>query len=387
MREANMVGIRGRGNTAHQRVLVGIAAVVLGAGLTACGASEGGSSSSGGPADVAAAQKAVDALLNPPTTISQDVPLAGEVPKDKKVIFANSGLPATGLIAAGVKEAVEALGWTFDSVTYDQTNPASLQSSLQSALTKGADAVVIGGNPPATFGKKTIADFEKAGVPIVVGSVCPLEPGGAIVAGSLGCEQEDAAGRALADWFIADSKGEGKALFQNVPAIPSLLAFVRAFEDQVDKKCSSCSVKTLKTTLQQVGENQIVPTVVNALRSDTSVNYLFFDNAQWSKGIGSALKAAGLSGKVKIGGRSMDEGALSALQKGTQSAWTATAYNVGGYGNVDALLRLMTKSEGAKNVEVQPFQIVTPKTTEGLSAPYRFPEDALDQYLKLWGVS
>ncbi|MET0928470.1 MAG: substrate-binding domain-containing protein [Aeromicrobium sp.] len=384
-----MVVIQGRAHQAQKCLLVGIAAAVLGAGLSACGAGENGSEGSGSDAsvDVSAAAKGVEAVVNPPTSISQDVPLAGAIPEDKTVVFANSGLPATGLIAGGVKEAVEAIGWTYDSVSYDQTNPASLQGALQSALTKGADAVIIAGNPPATFGKKTIAAFEKAGVPIVVGSVCPVEAGGAITAGSLGCEQEDAAGRALADWFISDSAGKGKALFQNVPAIPSLLAFVEAFEDEVDKKCSSCSVKVVKTTLEQVGQNQIVPTVVNTLRSDTSINYLFFDNAQWSKGIGPALEAAGLEDKVKIGGRSMDEGALGALQKGTQSAWTATAYNVGGYGNVDALLRLMTKSEGAENVEVLPFQIVTPETTSGLSAPYRFPADALDQYLKLWEAS
>jgi ribose transport system substrate-binding protein len=378
-----MLGARRR---ARRSSMVGIA-VLTAIAATACGAADTGSETAASDVDISAAQQRVDEVLAAPSGISQDVPLTEPVPAGKTVVFANSGLPATGLIAAGVEEAVEAIGWTFDSVSYDQTNPASLQGALQSALSKGADAVVIAGNSPTTFGQSVLDAYEKAGVPIVAASVCPVEATGPIVAGSLGCDQEDAAGRALAEWFIADSEGTGKALFQNVAAIPSLLAFVEAFQDEVETKCTSCSVKVVQTTLEQVGQNQIVPTMVNSLRSDPSIDYLFFDNAQWSKGIDSALKAAGLDGKVKVGGRSMDEGALGALKSGTQAAWTATAYNVGGYGNVDALLRHLTGSEGAENVAVMPFQIVTPDTAKDLEAPYRLPTDGLEQYLKVWGVS
>jgi ribose transport system substrate-binding protein len=359
--------------------------------LAACGGGEEGSepstSSSGGAGEeAAAAQKIAAEYVQTPTKITQTTPLPSAPPAGTKIIFANSGLPATQLIANGAKEAAEAIGWSFDEVTYDSANPATIQSALRTALAKKPDAVIIAGSPPATYGNSVLSAYEKAGVPIIAGSVCPLEVSGPVVAGSLGCEGEETIGKALANWFIADSKGEGKVLFSNVKAIPSLAAFVNAFKAEVEAKCEKCSVDVLEATLAQVGEAQVVSSAVNKLRSDPSYGYLFFDNAQFAKGVHPALKAAGLD-KIKVGGRSVDEVALGELKKGTEVAWSALPYNVGGYGNIDAAIRaLMKTTEGADGNLVPPFQLLTPDNAKDVSSPYRDPQDALDQYLELWNV-
>lgn len=369
------------GPRAHLRWVAG--AVAAGVVLAGCAGPAAESGPAGAPADVAAAEQAVDKYTVAPSKITQTAKLSGPVPTGKKIVFVNSGLPATQLIAGGVREAAGALGYDYSSVSYDGGNPATLQAALRTALSSRPDAVIVAGNPPATFGKATVQAYRDAGVPLVVGSVCPVEAKAPIVAGAAGCELEEATGRAFADWFIADSGGKGKALFVNVKAIPSLAAFVKAFSAETSAKCSGCTVDVLEATLNQVSENQIVSSAVNKLRTDPTYDYLFFDNAQWSKGILPALKAAGM-GNVKVGGRSLDEGALNALHGGKQAAWTALAYNVIGYGNMDAALRAIAKEPPA--VVVPPFQIVTPENSKDVTAPYRYPTDALQQYLKVWKV-
>jgi ribose transport system substrate-binding protein len=362
-----------------------VAVAAISVVLAGCAASGGKTTNGGGgtPANVAAARQIADQYAAAPTAITQKAPLSQAVPTGKRVIFANSGLPATQLIAGGVKEAAEALGWSYESVSYENANPATLQAALRTALAKQPDAVIIAGNAPATYGEATLQAYRDANVPLIVGSVCPLETKAPLVAGAAGCEVEEATGKAFANWFIADSQGKGKALFVNVKAIPSLAAFVNAFSGEVSAKCADCKVDVLEATLTQVSENQMVPSAVNKLRTDPSYNYLFFDNAQWSKGILPALKAAGRE-NVKVGGRSLDEGALGALNAGTQSAWTALAYNVIGYGNMDVALRAISKNASAP--VVPPFQLVTPANSKAVTSPYRYPQDALQQYLKLWKV-
>ena len=365
---------------------IGASALILLAGCAAPAAEETAApTDSSNGADLEAAQAVVDQYQTAPDKINQTVPLSGKLASKGTIIFIQSELPATGLIAGGAEEAVKAIGWNYESVAYENANPATLKAAFLTALSKEPDAVIVAGSNPTTYGDDILTAYKNAGVPIIVGSVCPLDAVEPLVAGGVGCEAEDAAGRALANWFIADSKGEGKAVFENVTAIPSLAAYVKAFTEEVTDKCPDCTVQTLEVTLAQVGAGEVVPTVVNTLRSNPDLTYAFFDNAQFSKGIVAALQAAGLGDTITVGGRSMDEGAQGALKDKTEAAWTAFAYNVAGYSNVDAALRVLTKSDGGENTSVLPFQLVTQKTVEGTTVPYRYPADALDQYLELWG--
>jgi ribose transport system substrate-binding protein len=370
-----------------RNLTLGIAVAVSALLMAGC-ATDGGAPSAKGTAsaDLAAAKAAADAHVAAPTSLNQDVPLKGTLPVDGKIIYLNSGLPASTIMVDSARKAVQAIGWSFEELAYQSANPATLRSAMLTSLSKGANAVLISGDPVSAYGDDVIKQFKDAGVPLIVGSVCPLKPSGSIVQGAVGCEAEAAAGKALAQWFIADSKGLGQVLFENVPSIPSLEAFVHAFKQEVNDKCAECGVQVLETTLTQVSENQVVPTVVNTLRSNPDLNYVFFDNAQFSKGITAALKAAGLNGQVKIGGRSMDEGAQGGLLDGSQVAWTAFSYPLAGYSQVDAALRAITHSDGLDKVSVLPFQLVTQESVKGTSVPYNYPQGALEQYLKLWGV-
>jgi len=365
-------------------------AALLAAGLlalSACGSDDSGSSATvnedEASASAAAAQKIVDEALKTPTSIVQDAPLGAAVPSGKKVVFLANAVSATIVIANGVEEATKAIGWDFEKVTYDIANPATLQSAMTTALQMKPDAVMVTGAAQSLFAKSVLEDYEEAGVPIVLGGSCPVEATGPVVAGPAECDGEAAVGRLVANWFIADSGGKGKALYANVTAYPAYVAYGDAFLAEVEEKCPGCSVKKIELTAAQVAENQVVPTAVNALRASPELKYAIFDNAAFVKGIEPALRAAGLT-DIKVGGRQLDEGVLGALVKGDKGAWTASGYPLLGYGMVDAALRAILGTDGFEGNFIAPLQLVTAANAAEVEAPYNEPTDGLQQYLDLW---
>jgi ribose transport system substrate-binding protein len=378
------VGIR------KTRRSVGVAVLTAGALLlAACGSdSSGGSGGKNQPAGpgVAEAKAAVRQSLAVPTKITQTKPLPSAPPKTGSIIFLANPLPATQLIGQGAKQAAEAIGWSFDQVTYDAANPATLQAAFMSALAKKPTAVITSGVAKKVYGQSVIDAYEKAGIAIVQSVACPAEKSGSVVLGPNGCQFEEVGGKLFADWFIADSNGRGKALLADVTAYPSYATFGEAFRNEVKAKCPDCSVKSVQLTADQVNKGQIVPVVVNALRSAPEIKYAVFDNGQFTKGFDAALKAAGISG-IKSGGRAVDEGTLSALKNADGGAWTASSYPLVGIAAVDTALRALMGADGFEANFALPIQLLTKDNAANVGSPYNQPADGLAQYLKLWQVA
>jgi ribose transport system substrate-binding protein len=354
--------------------------------LAACGQGDGGASaSSGDTSGLEQAQKNIDAALKAPEAITQTNKLASAPPSSGSMIFLANAVPATSIIGDGVQEAAEAIGWTYDEVTYDTANPATLQSALMTALSKNPSAVVVTGVSPDLYGQATVDAYEKAGVPIVAAGVCPVKATDTIIAGPSGCDQEKSVGSLLADWIAVDSNGGGQVLHANVTAYPSYLAVADGLEKELDQACPDCSLKTIELTAAQVSGGEIVPTVVNTLRSNPTIKYVVFDNAAYTNGFDAAAKAAGLT-DITVVGRQADQAAITALQSGGGGAWTASSYQALGYGAMDAALRSVTNSEGYDGNFVAPIQVLDADNAADVAVPYNQPEGALDQYLELWQV-
>ena len=76
--------------------------------------------------------------------------------------------------------------------------------------------------------------------------------------------------------------------------------------------------------------------LVSALRSNSSANYLVFDDGPFADGITSALSAAGLSGKVKVIGEAADHGRHRRAQERFRGGvdWVRSRLRVlGGHGH------------------------------------------------------
>ena len=105
-------------------VLAGGVAAGCSSSTTSTAGTAGGSASP--PADIAAANKIIQSALAEPSAITQTVPLTTQ-PSPGSIVFIDNGEPDTEVIANGTREAAQAAGWGYSSITYDASSPASLQ--------------------------------------------------------------------------------------------------------------------------------------------------------------------------------------------------------------------------------------------------------------------
>ena len=344
-----------------------------------------GASSSANGTDLAAAQAGVTTYLATPTKILQTVPLPRTPPTGKTFAFLSANNPAAQLAALGAQQAAAAVGWHYLHIQYDPANPASLQSAFSQALAEHATVVTESGLAQSQFSASTIAAYAQAGVPIIVAAAAPVSPSATILGPVQGASAFISSGTGLADWFVADSKGTGEALVENVPGFPVLTQFKDAFETRVAQLCPSCVVKSIDITLPDVAAGTLVSSVVTALKADPKLNYVVFDDGDFAIGITSALKAAGLT-QVKVAGQILDSTGAAALSSGTESAWMGWDGTYQGYAAMDMALRWVEKVPLTSNDAFSPTQLLT-EANIGSTTEWAQPSDALQQFEALWKVS
>jgi ABC-type sugar transport system substrate-binding protein len=333
-------------------------------------------------ADIANAKAALTKYEAAPTKILETVPLTKAPPKGETVVWVGTTSPPNVLAQQGAAAAAKALGWNFSVVDYDPANPASLAAAFATALTKHPVAAMIEGLSPTVAGASTIAAYKNAGVPIVANGAVPCTTTKYLL-----CNDTQPSfapqGVILADWFIANSNGTGRVVFEHIPAYPVLDYMTNAFSATVKKLCPGCSVKLVNITLQQLAAGQVNSVVTSALKANPSYKYVFFDNGGFGDGINSALTAAGLS-KIKIGGEDADPAAITALKAGTQSAWTGNGTYISGYSSIDSVARSI-EHVGGYGLDQTPYQLLTPANVGNLTT-WNSPTNSLEQYEKLWRV-
>lgn len=376
-----------------RRVLALVAVASLGL-LSACGsdttsaASGTSGTGEGDAAQVAAAQKVVDEFLAPPTAINQTVPLDGPVPgKGRTYVFLQCELEQCKLIGDGARAAAEAIGWVPKTIPYTTADPATLTSAMKQALQYDPIVVSPTGFPQAVWGTPEIIEaYEEAGTLIVPVSVANLDisetvPGGA----STGADYEKG-GNIIANWFIADSKGEGTALVVDVPVYEVMKAMGDSLESTVAEACSGCTTKSLDITLPQLSSGATNPAIVAAIQKDPSIKYVLATNGAFIGGLSAALKASNMT-DVKIAGASATVNNQQALLDGTEHAWAAEPILQNGWIVMDIAARALLGMDVPEGDGGRPVQLLTQdnieKPTESLDAP----SDYRAQYLKLWGLS
>lgn len=375
-----------------RRILIGVAVASCLAIVTACGSTSTGSTGSSGAAhdtgassaDLANAEAGAAAFLAAPTSILQTVPLPTAPPSGMTLVMVGTSEPTNVQVQQAIKAGAAALGWKFAVVDYDPANPATLQAAFTTALTKHPVAVVEAGTPQYEIGASVLAAYANAHVPVVISGAYPFTPSKWIIGDPDGYANDARMGVALADWFVADSKGTGKVIMEHAPGYPILDGFTNAFSAQVTKLCPGCSIKMVDVTLPQLAAGQTVSVATSVVKANPSYKYLFFDDGDFAIGVNSALSAAGLTG-IKIGGQALDAEGAAALQAGTQSAWTGYSGYYQGYGTVDVIARFVEHAPGAGSDTLQPTQLLTPGNIEKTTT-WNVPANALAQFEKLWKV-
>ena len=379
------------GAGAATRVIGVLAATVLTGGVAA-GCSSGSSStgnSSLTSADIAAANKVIQNALAAPSAITQTTPLTAR-PAKGSIVFLDNGEPDTEVIANGTREAAQAAGWTYSSITYDASNPASLQQGFLNALARHPTVVTEAGNPQSQFGASVLSRYQAAGVPIIPTSTSPVTKNGAIPVSDANIPNGYATNKAMAEvlaaWFVKDSKGQGKALIPNITAYPTLQGVVDGFKEETSKLCPGCTVSTVPISLSEVTGGTVVGTAVSAVQR-TGSNYLIFDNGEFGTGAETALKTAGL-GNVVVSGISPQPSQIASMKNGAHEAWMNQGFQYVGWATLDLAYRLKQKLPLTTNDATQPVQLVTTQNAKSVSEQVNIPIPAsgLTSFKKLWKV-
>jgi ribose transport system substrate-binding protein len=376
--------------------LVAVVLATAAAGCSSAGSSSGGSpgnttsqGGSSGSANIAAADKIIAAGLAVPSAITQTVPLPAK-PSPGSIVFVSNGLPDTEVIANGTRAAAQAVGWSYSSIPYDASNPASLQQALLNALAKHPTVVTEAGNPQSQFGASVISRYQAAHVLLIPTSTSPVSKNKSIQVTDANIPNGYATNKAMAEvlaaWFVKNSDGKGKALITNVTAYPTLQGVVDGFTQETAKLCPACSVQTVPISLSEVAGGTVVSTAVSAVQR-TGANYLVFDNGEFGTGAEAALKTAGLN-NVVVCGTSPQPSQIASMRNGAAEAWMNQGFQYVGWATLDLAFRLLQNLPPTVNDATQPVQLITSQNAASVSEQVNvpIPSDGLSSFMKLWKV-
>ena len=337
---------------------------------------------------LAEAQAAAQEAMQAPTEIPVTTPLSAKPPTGKLIVYLRDPAPASAEIWDGLQQAATAVGWRSEAVKFDPTDLSSFNAGLLQALSMGADYVVDAGIPESQLSRSTVAKFEEAGVPLVVVGTTPVPHTDTL----LGDHSDENArvlnGQQLADWFVADSQGEGKAAVVNITTYPTLTLFADSFAEHVSETCPDCEIDPIKVTFGDALDGTLTSSVIAKLRADRSIKYAVFDNSAEIFGLDAQLKAAGLD-DVKVIGHSIDPTTVESFAKGQAEAFVAYDFSYTGLAAVDVAVRHSVGDEPGDRDAAQPSQLITSDNIDSLppTAIFRGPADALEQFKQLWLVS
>ncbi|MGO9495767.1 MAG: sugar ABC transporter substrate-binding protein [Solirubrobacteraceae bacterium] len=355
------------------------------ASSAASSGSSGGSSTaaSSGSASTSAAAAALTPYKTLPATINITTPLKSAPPAGKTIVMLGTNNPSNVIVQQEMAKLAADAKWNFSVVSYDPANPGTFTQAETTALSKHPQYLVEAGLPLTA---SQLAMAKSAGAKWILDSVYPVTVAPPVIAQSDAYAQDALMGKIIADYFISDSGGKGNAVIEHVPAYPILDGFTTGFTNEVKAQCPGCKTSTTNITIPDLVAGKVGSDLVSALRSNSSANYLVFDDGPFADGITSALSAAGLS-KVKIIGEAADTAGIAALKNGSESAWTGFDPGYESYENMDIAFR---DTEGmpiplAQEAQ-QPTQLLT-KATIGSTTNWSAPSDAQAQWLKLWHLS
>lgn len=344
-------------------------------------ASASGATSAGSTSAAATALKQYMAL---PTKINITTPLKAAPPSGKSIVMLGTNNPSNVLIQQGMQKLAAMAHWKYSLVSYDPANPGTFNSALTSALAKHPQYLVEAGLPLTA---SQLAQAKNAGAKWILDSVYPATVKSPVLGVVDAYAQDALMGKIIADYFVSDSKGKGNAVIEHVPAYPILNGFTDGFQKEVKAQCPGCKTSTTNITIPDVVAGKVPSTLVSALRSNPSANYVVSDDGPFFDGLTSALAGAGLAGKVKVIGEAADQAGIAGLKNGTEHAWTGFDPSYQAYLNMDIAFR---DAEGMSipiaQEALQPTQLLT-KQTIGAATNWSAPTNTQAQFLKLWGLS
>ena len=364
---------------------------------TACGGgSSQGSTSSGGSAsvaDVSYAQGQITANSSvPPFTFTSPsfnpASLKGKYVFNVPVI---SSVPFVQDIDTAQKQVADRLGLRYTSFT-NQGTVQEWAQGITEGVTQKADVINLLGSMDLNALQPQLQQAKAAGIPVVYShgidlSQTPPFPVNALVSGDY-----RRAGRLMADWIIADTKGHGSIALVESTDLPPTAALVAAFTDELKSHCGSgCNLKKVINVPSAQWATKIQSAVQSELLADPSINYLvpIYDGmCQYAV---PAVTIAGREGKVHITAFNGSPFALDFLRTGDivrmdvgeNATWD-------GWANMDQVMRVLLGMQPVGN-EAEGMRVWTQNNASEAGVPAKpnvgYGDAYVTGYNKLWQQS
>jgi ABC-type sugar transport system substrate-binding protein len=325
-------------------------------------------------ADVAAARKPMTKFTGPKTS-------PGPVASGKRIVSIYSvPAPLPQRSATGVVDAAKHVGWS-GKVVFGNGNPPGWLAAINTAVTGGADAVVMSAGVPALIAPG-IAKAKAAGAPFVDIFNGVKNPPPGLVA-QIG-PPEFTEGYRLAEWIVVDTKGKGAQIIAyDSPQFSDLQVALRGFKQGIkDAGPAYKIVNETESPATDIGTSAGGQRMAALFEKYKQAKYIFCLSESWA---GTFSRAVQQSGRTDITGLGTDgDFFLPAIRKGAKFVEIGPDTNEYGWFALDAILRAMNHKPAVKYTV--PFRLMdstNARSTKGPAITNSY--DYRSAWLKLWG--
>jgi ABC-type sugar transport system substrate-binding protein len=353
---------------------------------TAAETSGGGETESSSGTDLAALEANVKEHIKP-QGIGPTVPIGKPIPKDQYAVFINCGAPACVVFEESFNEAAALFGWKVDNISVEPT-PEGIQQGFGEAAKRNPDAVVTSGFAIEQYPQQAKELNEKE-IPILSNTgtdPSTFNPAEGVTLQTQEPELVATAAALMADQAIINAGGKGDFIATNLSGYPSVAIQVKGFEEEIEAKCSECSVQRLEIQPTQLGKD--APTIVaNELRANPDVTGIYFGYDAIATGLNAALKAANVTAPDTYSW-APDEVGVEELRNDEKTGAVPLGQPENGWQMVDAMARLATGGNIEDSATWGPYVLWAPEFDNIPASPANPPPnpDFQAEFKKLWGI-
>ncbi len=384
----------------NKKVLaVATAGVALAVTLTACSSSSkstsgtttgsGGGTTTAASGGLAAAQAIADAAVKNPTSIGIVNKLSKVPPTGKYIVIVESPQPVTHVKNLAFAEAAKLFGWRTQTLI-EGTGPQDAAKSLTQAVALKPDAILISGSDLNSL-RAPLDAATAAKIPVLAETVTNPKSGSVFDVSIDSTPQVQNVAKLMANYVAAKSGGKANALVVNIPLYDVLTSYTKQFQATLASACPSCKSSVLDQQITDLG-TKTPAAVVSAIQRNPSINWVIFTIGDLTIGLPAALRAAGLSNKVSIGGETPTQANLAELKTNTTEAWTGFSAPILGYRDADMMARFFNGDPLTPGGDalILPTQIITHDNVGSIvtdsTGYYQGVADFQAQFKALWGL-
>jgi ribose transport system substrate-binding protein len=368
-----------------RRALAAASIVLLALGLAACGGSSSGSSGGGGgKADLGYVEKQVEGNLGVPGFQAPGPPFDASKAAGKSIfeIPLSSTIPFIAAKSKEMKKVAERFGIEYTTWENEGTPPEWVRG-MDQAIARHADLIILQGAPDPDLLQPQLRRAEEAGIPVLATFI--IDEHESVPAGLTATVRTPATRRLrlVADYVIAQTKGDANVLVVTSNDIRISRAIGPAIEDEFARRCPSCSVTVADVPLADWA-SKIQTTVQSQITSNPDLDYVIpiFDGmAQYAV---AGVLQAGASNRVSVATSDatpsvladLARGRVVKLEAGTNPAWIAWA-------NMDQAMRILSGAGAIKSGnERLPIRLIDESNVAETGEPPQLGEGFGDAYIK-----